>query len=168
MSPADEGPKTGACGARRCRAQIRYVRLAGGGEIPVDYTLDPAGPLIPVVVAGVRRVRARDEARDGDRPGFTPHWDSCPEPTHWERLRGEADKAGVTGPLRGRGGAEHGPCAGCKRPDHIAYGPQCQGMLCPGCTAILEAWRAAPEPRPPLRYPRWGTATLPEPLSGQP
>jgi hypothetical protein len=156
------GPTVSACGAVRCRAAIRYVRLVGGGEIPIDYTLDPAGPLIPVVVDGEKRVRPRAAGDDDGRPGFVPHWDSCPTPAHWEAVRRAADRAGITAPPRGRAsGSDYGLCAGCYRPGHIAYGPRCRGLLCDACVAVREAWLALPEDdrrRTRLVYPRWDPA----------
>jgi hypothetical protein len=58
----------------------------------------------------------------------------------------------------GRRGVERGRCAGCLRPDHVAYGPFCRSLLCDGCTAVLAAWRALDDDarrRTRLVYPRW-------------
>lgn len=55
-------------------------------------------------------------------------------------------------------GVDRGLCAGCRRPDHIAYGPDCPGPLCPDCERLLAAWRALTDDarrRTPLVYPRW-------------
>jgi hypothetical protein len=157
--PAEPTASLGACGAERCRAALRYLRLAGAGRgdpripaeqqpgvVPVDVGLDPAGALIPVVVGGERRVRPRRPGDEG-RPGFTPHWESCPEPGYGQARGRAADPA-----LRATaGGVVYGPCAGCGYPDHIAYGPTCTGTLCERCTGVLAAWRAAGA-RGPIPY----------------
>lgn len=148
----------GSCPAKRCRASIRWVKLSGGGLIPVDVGAHLGGPLIPAIENGRRVVRARLPGEDG-RPGLDPHWATCPDPAHWERVRRSADRSGVTvaasgGRLRG---VEQGPCAGCRRPDHVAYGPDSPGTLCAGCRDVLAAWRALPsEGRGPIPYVRGG------------
>lgn len=155
------GPVWGACGAPQCSAKLRYLPVAGGAQVPCDVTSEPDGPLVPRTANdGARYLAAREEL-DGDRPGYVPHWQSCPDPAFWaaERRRvldaatGKvADAAGPAGPRS----LELGPCAGCRRPDHVAYGPHCRGTLCAACATILAAWRATPQDRrTPLVYPPW-------------
>lgn len=156
----------GACGAPKCSAALRYLPLSNGTLVPLDVSSEPDGPLVPRTARdGTRYVAARS-ALDGDRPGYVPHWQTCPDPAFWaaERRRvlqlaaGKvADAAGARGPRS----TDRGPCAGCRRPDHVAYGPHCRGTLCDACAAILAAWRATPrDRRTPLVYPRWKDGAL--------
>lgn len=150
----------GACGSARCRARIRYVKLIGSGVIPVDFGLEPGGPLIPEVYRGAHCMRARRPDDAPERPGFTAHWSSCPDPNFWTAYRQRNDTAAVTPTgLSRRGSVELGPCAGCYWPGHLAYGPNSCGTLCPVCVEVLAAWRASPPPRGPIRYPRWNRST---------
>lgn len=143
------------CPARTCTAQVRYANLGGTGQVPLDLDMTADGELLPDVDAGgARAVRAR---RPGERGrGFVLHWMTCRDPGHWSKSRRHHDGSatGVPRPY-GSGGVPLGPCAGCRRPDHVAYGPTCRGLLCDDCSNILERWRATPHPRGPLTYPMW-------------
>jgi hypothetical protein len=145
----------GQCPAPRCRARIRWAPLEGGGRVPVDVELDAAGPLIPALAGGRRVVRAR-LAGDAGRAGFVLRWSRCPDPRAWAAERQAAER--LAGPARDPIGRDRGPCAGCRRPGHVAYGPGAVCLLCAACRAMLEAWRqldAGQRCRTPLVYPRW-------------
>lgn len=140
-------PEFGICGA--CAGELRYVRHTDGREIPADLGVAPGGPLVPVIADdGSRRVADRLPV-DRDRPGFTPHRLTCKDPAFWHGKTDELER-----PRRNVRGVERGPCAGCKRPDHILYGPRSTGTLCAGCRDRLTAWRAAGG-RGPLQHPHW-------------
>lgn len=126
-------PTVSACGSPRCRAAIRYVHLIGHGDIPVDMHMEPGGEFMPTVDRGVKCARAR-RLRDYDAPGFTAHWNTCPDPAFWELPRrrlghAAARPAGEPGPRP----QDFGPCACCRTARIVAYGPHCKGLLCDDC-----------------------------------
>lgn len=164
------------CATSTTLVKVRYVRTLEGVEVPVDVTAQQGGPLVPVIADnGDRRVvhRSRHPA-GGDRPGFFPHWEGCAQPSAWKRERAELAAGVPTPPAAGKPGRASllGPCAGCYRPDHTAYGPGSTGTLCGRCSELLRAWRGSmvvpgspthgsgdqgwsPPKRPPMQYPHW-------------
>lgn len=138
--------------------QFRWVRTKTDVTVPVGVTVEPGGPLVPVVTRnGDRRVDRRRDV-DRGRPGFRPHWESCTDPDVWSRERTELRTGVPTAPpaVNPMRGSQLGPCAGCYRPDHIAYGPDAAGTLCTNCQQVLAAWRSSDRhSRTPLHYPRW-------------
>lgn len=130
----------------------------------MDIHLESDGPLVPVVGRDGERIAVRRQPFDTNRPGFVPHWDTCPDPDRWHEVRAAAasglptDRPRDAHPVGAAPRGESlGPCAGCYRPGHVAYGPACTGLLCDGCAAILAAWRAqgGAQCRTRLVYPRW-------------
>lgn len=77
-APADAAGCTGpACGAK-----IRWAITTTGQRIPVDWTPDPEGNLIRIMVAaGDWRIRplAPDETPDPSLHRWTAHWATCPD-----------------------------------------------------------------------------------------
>lgn len=159
MTAAD-APQWGACGSRRCSARLRFVPLVDGTLIGCDVTVEPDGLLVPAIGAGGGRIVVPRGPEHTGRAGFVPHWLTCPDGRFWavERAAGEAAIAGrapATSPgAAGPRALDRGPCAGCRRPDHVAYGPHSTGTLCPRCRAVLAAWRAGGGAGE-LVYPVW-------------
>lgn len=156
MRRSDEATQWGLCLV--CAACFRWVVTREGVSVPVGVTPAAGGALMPVITDDGSRIVDRRRPVDGDRPGFVPHWENCSEPGAYHREQA-ALAAGV--PIEPpapdpRRESQLGRCAGCYRPDHVAYGRGCTGLLCPACSAILTAWRKTPAGRrPPLHYPRW-------------
>lgn len=150
-------PTIGACPASSCRAAIRYIHLVAvaGEAMPLDMDLERGGLFVPVVHQGVKCVRLRTARDSRDRPGFTAHWVRCPQPAIWAARRQKLDRAGVTSAGHRRAvGVQRGPCAGCRRPDHVVYGPHCTGLLCADCLRLRAAWLSGGACTP-LLFPRW-------------
>lgn len=139
---AEQGYEPTACKSKRCGSAIRWVKTVEGKRMPVDVGRDPAGPLVLVHVRGewrARVLRADEQPAEGT-PRYVPHWSTCPDANFWRGTRQEVDTTGGTSFAGRVYEVRTGPCAGCRRPDHVLYGPQ-GGPLCPECKAIPPAER---------------------------
>jgi len=93
---------TGSCEGPNCSAKIRWAKTVDGGRMPVDFTPDPDGRLIRVMVAkGDWRIRvlAAGEQPGGDVHRWTSHYATCPDAA-WFKARGRAATPAVGPPAR--------------------------------------------------------------------
>jgi 5'-3' exonuclease len=88
---------TGSCEGPHCSAKIRWAKTVDGGRMPVDFTPDPDGRLIRVMVTkGDWRIRvlAAGEVPPAGENRWTSHYATCPD-SEWFRARGQGRAAAV-------------------------------------------------------------------------